>query len=77
VRIASSRGQGGTQFEDPAMVEIEHDFEDLVQTIMGITPQRTAQHRGMMPGGPPMPGFPFGPPGQRQQEGQGAGSIMG
>jgi hypothetical protein len=77
MRITSNGGRGGTQFEDPAMAEIEHDFEDLVQTIMGITPQRTAQNRGMMPGGPPMPVFPFGPPGQRQQEGQSAGSIMG
>ncbi len=79
--VTSNRGRGG---EDPAMMEVEHDFQDLVQTIMGITTQRTGQNRGTMPGGPALPGFPSGAPGlpsgapgQLQPQGQDGGPFTG
>ena len=72
-----SRGAGG-QLGDPAMAEVEHDFEDLVQTIMGVTPQRAGRDRGTMrPDSPLPPGLGFGPPGQPPPHTQFGGPLMG
>ena len=76
MRITPNRRQGGGQNGDPAMAEVQNDFENLVQTIMGVTSQRTPQSRGMTPGERP-PGFPFGPAGQQQQQGQAGTPFMG
>ena len=72
MRVSTSRGRGGGQFGDPALIEVRQDLGDLVQTIMGIRPQqqRPGQRRGPMPRGPPLPGFPFGPNGQQPDQGQ-------
>jgi E3 ubiquitin-protein ligase RNF115/126 len=75
-RITTNRRHGGGESGDPALREVQHDFEDLVQTIMGVTPQRTPQGRGMMPGSPPLPGFPFGPTRQDRQV-EAAGPFAG
>lgn len=73
-RTRGPRGQLG----DPAMAEVEHDFEDLVQTIMGVTPQRAGRDRGTRrPDSPLPPGLGFGPPGPPPPHAQVGGPLMG
>ena len=81
MRVTTNRGSRGGQFGDPALAEVQQNFSDLLQTILGIRPQQPQQrpplqNRGPMPGGPPIPGFSFGPPGQQQEQGQGGGRSM-
>ncbi len=60
------------------MAEVEHDFENLVQTIMGVTPQRAGRGQGARrPDSPLPPGFGFGPPGQPPSQTQMGGPLMG
>lgn len=72
MRVSTSRGRGSGQFGDPALMEVQQDLGDLVQSIMGLRPQqqRPGQRRGPMPRGPPVPAFPFGPIGPQQEQGQ-------
>lgn len=77
--ITNSRSRGADgQPGDPAMAEVEHDFEDLVQTIMGVTPQRAGRGRGTRrPDSPVPPGLGFGPPGHLPPHTQFGGPLMG
>ncbi|KAF7509028.1 hypothetical protein GJ744_008423 [Endocarpon pusillum] len=52
--LVPDRGAGG-QPGDPAMAEVDHDFEDLVQTIMGVTPQQAGRDRGTRRPDSPLP----------------------
>ncbi len=59
-RAREPRGQPG----DPAMAELQHDFQDMVETILGVTPQRAGRDRGTRrPDSPLPPGLGFGPQG--------------
>lgn len=79
VHITTNRGQGRNQLGEPGMVEVQHDFENMVQTMLGVTPQGPPQGRGTAPGGLPFPSLPLGFPGQphqpQQPQGQGLGPI--
>jgi hypothetical protein len=75
MRFSTSRGRGGAQFNDLALMEVQQDLEDLRHTLTGTRHQQQlpGRNRGPMPRGPPLPGFPFGPPGQQQEQAQGEG----
>lgn len=83
VRITTTnRAPGGGQADDPAMTEVQNDFQDLVRTIMGVRLQPPRGTRVMTPGGTPLPAFPGFPggevPDQRQAQGPAvSGPIMG
>lgn len=48
------------------MIEVQQDFENMVQTILGVTQQGPPQDRGTRPGAPPFPSLPLGFAGQQQ-----------
>lgn len=74
--ITNNPARGGTsgRLDNAAMAQIQHEFEDLFQSMLGEEQrqrqhQRSPQNQGTMQGRPP-PLFPFSPAGQQQPQGQ-------
>jgi hypothetical protein len=75
--IRVTRGGEG-QFQDPAMEEVQHDFEDMLGTLLGVQPRQIRRDSGTMPRGTMPLGFSAAPRGQQQPPpGLGGGGIMG